>query len=300
MQQYSYALYRQYGEQLVGHYDQEFNVMTRLFTEQGESINSLYQLVTENPRLETGEELDADQFELLAPFPERNIIAIGKNYREHAKEFNKSGFDSSDNTDIPSQPVVFTKNRSCIVPHGAPVYTHPQLTSTLDYEGEIAVIIGKKATKVSKDEAMDYVWGYTIVNDVTARELQRDHKQFFIGKSLDTFGPMGPVAKHKDWLHENQGDLVLETWVNGEIRQKGSLDDLIFPIPTLIETLSAGITLYPGDVIATGTPAGVGIGFSTPKYLKSGDTVEVKVSGIGSLKNVMTDDVLTETLLEYV
>lgn len=202
--------------------------------------------------------------------------------QEHAKEFNASGYDSSDKVDQPTHPVIFTKRATSIVPHGADIFAHPSFTETLDYEGEIGVIIGKPAYQVAEADAAQYIWGYTIINDVTAREKQRDHKQFFLGKSADTFCPMGPVAVCKEDLPET---LEVVTRVNGEPRQKATTRDLIFSVAHLISVISQGQTLLPGDVIATGTPAGVGFGFHPPKWLQPGDEIEVSVTGLGTLRN---------------
>jgi len=226
---------------------------------------------------------------LLAPLvPHRNLFCVGRNYAEHAAEFAASGFDAADNTagaHIPECPVVFTKPAATVIASGDLIDSHEDITSALDYEGEIAVIIGRRAAKVSKSTAMDHVWGYTLINDVTARDLQRDHQQWFIGKSLDTFCPLGPWAVSADEIDIT--DLQLQTRVNGEIRQDTNTSLLIFDIPTIIETLSAGITLEPGDVIATGTPAGVGIGFTPPKYLRPGDEIIVSAPGLGDLHNAV-------------
>jgi 2-keto-4-pentenoate hydratase/2-oxohepta-3-ene-1,7-dioic acid hydratase in catechol pathway len=154
----------------------------------------------------------------------------------------------------------------------------------VDYENELAVITGKGGRGISKARAYEHVYGYTIVNDVTARTLQQRHKQWFIGKSIDGFCPMGPVILTADEVPDVR-TMRLRTRVNGELRQEASVADLIFDIPSLIETLSAGITLEPGDVIATGTPAGVGIGFKPPRYLKKGDQVSVEIDPIGELVN---------------
>jgi 2-keto-4-pentenoate hydratase/2-oxohepta-3-ene-1,7-dioic acid hydratase in catechol pathway/pimeloyl-ACP methyl ester carboxylesterase len=221
-----------------------------------------------------------------APLQGRDVLAVGKNYIEHAKEFNKSGYDSSDKNDIPTFPVIFTKRASSIIAHRQEVYAHPKTTSTLDYEGELGIIIGKSGFNISKVDAMDYVWGYTIINDVTARERQRDHKQFFIGKSLDTFCPIGPYLVPASDI--DGSNLELETRVNGEVRQKANTSSLIFDIPTLIECVSMGITVQPGDVIASGTPAGVGFGYDPPRFLKPGDVVDVSISGIGTLSNTIS------------
>jgi 2-keto-4-pentenoate hydratase/2-oxohepta-3-ene-1,7-dioic acid hydratase in catechol pathway len=214
------------------------------------------------------------------------VICVGKNYHAHAKEFFGSGFDSSAKEEVPSQPVVFAKAGSSLVGDNAPIVASLDETGTVDYEGELAVVIGKPAHKVSRADAMEHVFGYTICNDVTSRELQKRHNQWLIGKSLDSFGPLGPFIVTRDELPDITAQ-ELETKVNGEVRQKAPIADLIFDIPFLIETLSRTMTLQPGDIIATGTPAGVGIGFTPPKYLKSGDVVEVSISGIGTLTNAV-------------
>lgn len=212
------------------------------------------------------------------------IVCVGKNYHAHAKEFFSSGFDSTGKEEVPSHPVVFAKTGSALVGNGVAINSALDETNTVDYEGELAVIIGKTTHKVSRDDAMDHVFGYSIMNDVTSRELQKRHNQWLIGKSLDTFGPYGPWIVTKDELTDIEAQ-KLETKVNGELRQSAPVSDLIFDIPYLIETLSQTMTLQPGDIIATGTPAGVGIGFTPPKYLKPGDIVEVSISGIGTLTN---------------
>ena len=157
------------------------------------------------------------------------------------------------------------------------------VSDQLDYEAELAVIIGKGGRGIAKADAMKHVWGYTIVNDVTARDLQARHKQWFLGKSMDSFAPMGPWCVTADEV--DLASAGIRCWVNGELRQDARIADLIFDIPTLVSTISAGITLMPGDIIATGTPAGVGIGFKPPKFLKKGDTVAMEVDGIGRLTN---------------
>jgi len=231
-----------------------------------------------------------DARSLLAPIPtpRRDVICVGRNYREHAAEFARSGFDASHGSaddNVPSHPVLFTKLPEAVIGPNATIESHASLTSSLDYEAELAVIVGKGGRGVSRADAAEHVWGYTIINDVTARDLQRDHKQWFLGKSLDTFCPMGPYAVTADEVDAD--DLRVRSWVNDELRQNASTRDLIFSVPELIETLSAGISLLPADIIATGTPAGVGIGFSPPRYLKPGDRVRVEVSGLGALENVV-------------
>ncbi|WP_297722847.1 fumarylacetoacetate hydrolase family protein [Limnohabitans sp. Rim8] len=221
------------------------------------------------------------------PRPRRNIFCVGKNYHAHAKEFARSGFDSSAQAggEIPAEPIIFSKVPECVIATGEAIEM-PKVSTTIDYEAELAVVIGKGGKGISKAEAMQHVWGYTIVNDVTARDWQNRHMQWHMGKSFDTFCPMGPWLVSADEMDGTR--TRVRCWVNGEERQNASTEDLIFDIPTLIETLSAGITLYPGDVIATGTPVGVGIGFKPPKYLTAGDVVRVEIDGIGVLENPVT------------
>lgn len=213
---------------------------------------------------------------------DRNLFLVGKNYHEHAKEFSGSGFDSSAQV-VPSAPNVFTKPASTIIGPGDDIESHPEVTQQMDYEAELAVVIGKGGRAIRKEDAYAHIWGYTIVNDVTARDLQKLHGQWFMGKSLDTFCPMGPWIVSADAIDPE--NTRVQCWVNGELRQDANTADLIFDIPTLIATISAGIALRPGDVIVTGTPVGVGIGFKPPKFLKAGDTVRIAVEGIGTIEN---------------
>jgi 2-keto-4-pentenoate hydratase/2-oxohepta-3-ene-1,7-dioic acid hydratase in catechol pathway len=225
------------------------------------------------------------QVRLHAPLrPPNNVMAVGRNYHEHATEFSTSGFDASERHMIPEHPIIFTKARTSIIGPGDAVVAGNDPLSSTDYEGELAVVIGPGGRKIPADRAFEHVYGYTVVNDVTARGLQQRHVQFFIGKSVDTFCPVGPALVTRDEVPD-VGALRLRTRVNGELRQESSISALIFDIPTLIATLSEAITLHPGDVIATGTPKGVGIGFDPPRYLQPGDVVEVEVEGVGSLTN---------------
>jgi 2-keto-4-pentenoate hydratase/2-oxohepta-3-ene-1,7-dioic acid hydratase in catechol pathway len=223
---------------------------------------------------------------LLAPIPHprRNVFAVGRNYRDHAREFNVSGFDASSDVDLPDHPMVFTKAPSSVIGPGAPIKTQFDPTSTTDYEGELGVVIGRGGFRLAAETALDHVFGYTVVNDVTARAVQRRHVQWFLGKSPDTFCPMGPCIVTADEMGD-LGPQRLRTRVNGEERQDAALADLIFDVPTLLATISEVMTLQPGDIIATGTPSGVGIGFDPPRYLSPGDVVEVEVEGIGVLSN---------------
>ena len=218
--------------------------------------------------------------------PRRNIFCVGKNYHEHAHEFAKSGFDSSAAAGaVPDAPIVFSKVPESVIGPDDEVVFDPGVSVAIDYEGELAAIIGSKGRKIGRADAMAHVWGYTIVNDVTARDVQGRLKQWLVGKSFDTFCPMGPWVVTADEI--DLGNTDLRTWVNGELRQQANTRDLIFDLPAIIETISAGVTLYPGDIIATGTPAGVGIGFDPPRYLKDGDRVEIEIAGIGRLGNTV-------------
>ncbi len=208
------------------------------------------------------------------PRPRKNIFCMGRNYAEHAKE---SG------SNVPTVPVFFTKPPTCVVGPEAPV-THHAVTQALDYEVELAVVIGRRGRDIPVDRALDYVFGYTIMNDVTARDLQRRHEQWFKGKSLDTFAPMGPAVVHRSLIPDPQ-NLRLRMRVNGEVRQDASTSNMVFTVAQLISALSAGMTIEPGDLLATGTPEGVGMGRTPPLWLKPGDVVEAEIDGIGTLRN---------------
>jgi len=243
------------------------------------------------PLPESGLSLPLSAVRLDAPFPRprRDIFCVGKNYHAHAREFAQSGFDSSatdPGNDIPSHPIIFSKLPESVIAPGAAIQIPSAVSEAIDYEAELAVVIGRGGRGISAEQAMNHVWGYTIVNDVTARDWQQRHKQWLMGKSFDTFCPMGPWLVSADEV--DGADTRVRCWVNDELRQDARTSDLIFDIPTLIETISAGITLYPGDVIATGTPVGVGIGFKPPKYLQPGDRVRIEIDGIGVLENPVT------------
>lgn len=216
--------------------------------------------------------------------PPNNVMAVGKNYHDHARELSSSGFDSSERSVLPDHPIVFTKARTSIIGPGDAIESGNDPLGTTDYEGELGVVIGPGGMGISLEAALDHVYGYTVINDVTARDLQKRHVQFFIGKSVDTFCPMGPFLVTRDEIADITA-AWLRTRVNGQLRQESPISNLIFDIPTLIATLSAAMTLHPGDVIATGTPRGVGIGFDPPVYLGPGDVVEVEIDGVGVLTN---------------
>lgn len=216
--------------------------------------------------------------EWLSPIPRtpKNIFGVGRNYAEHAKEMGSEA--------APEHLMIFTKSPTTIAADGESLSVHSDATSSYDYEGELAVVISKKGENIPKKLAYDHVFGYTIANDLTARDLQKKHQQFFLGKSLKGSCPMGPYLVTKDEL-PNPQNLSIVTKVNDEVRQNGRTDDMIFSVEELIAQISALVTLEPGDVILTGTPSGVGKGFNPPKFLVAGDTVKVSVEGIGTLMN---------------
>ncbi len=226
------------------------------------------------------------QVRLTAPIPRpaRNIFCVGKNYREHAQELQTAGLKGGGAEAIPDLPIFFTKATTSVIGPGEPIPAWLDPTDTTDYEGELAVVIGPGGRGIARAEAMRHVFGYTIINDVTSRALQRRHQQWFLGKSLDGFCPMGPAIATADEVPD-AGTLRVQTRVNGELRQNALVADLIFDIPTLIETLSRTLTLVPGDIIATGTPAGVGMGFKPPRFLKKGDAVTISIDPVGTLEN---------------
>jgi len=213
---------------------------------------------------------------LLAPIqrPRKNIVCMGRNYAEHAREGGVAP---------PEVPVFFTKPPTTVIGPEAPV-TYHRATQALDYEVELAVVFGRRGRDIPAAKALDYVFGYTVINDVTARDLQRRHQQWFKGKSLDTFAPLGPWIVHRSDIPDPQR-LRLVMRVNGEVRQNSTTANMLFSVAQLIETLSAGMTIEPGDIMATGTPEGVGMGFNPPKWLHVGDTVEAEVENIGVLRN---------------
>ncbi|NYT60226.1 fumarylacetoacetate hydrolase family protein [Alcaligenaceae bacterium] len=235
-------------------------------------------------KLGRAEPTPINSVKLLAPIPRprRNIFCVGRNYHAHAKELSGSVFKANNN-DPAAWPIVFTKVPETVIAHGDDVTLPVGITEQVDYEAELAIVIGKGGKNISRAEAMRHVWGYTIVNDVTARDVQMRHQQWDLGKSFDTFCPMGPWLVTADTFDAT--NTRVRCWVNDEPRQDGQTRDLIFDLPALIETCSRGITLYPGDIIATGTPAGVGMGLNPPRYLKAGDRVRIEIDGIGTLEN---------------
>jgi 2-keto-4-pentenoate hydratase/2-oxohepta-3-ene-1,7-dioic acid hydratase in catechol pathway len=219
--------------------------------------------------------LSFSDIEWLAPISRtpKNIICIGKNYADHAKEMG---------ADAPVEMVVFTKAPNTIAADEQTVSVHSDVTEAYDYEGELAVVIGKAGKNIPKQMAYDYVFGYTIANDLTARDLQSKHQQYFLGKSLEGSCPMGPYLVTKDEIPQAQ-NLSIVTKVNDELRQNGNTENMIRRVDELISEVSKYVALEPGDVLLTGTPAGVGKGFNPPKFLKAGDTVKVSIESIGTL-----------------
>ncbi len=232
--------------------------------------------------------IDKNLISILAPIehPKRNIFCIGKNYIEHAKELTGKPIKEIDG--IPDDPIYFAKVAYPAIGDNAEIKLHSGVTDEVDYEVELGVIISKVCKNVSKENAKEYIFGYTIINDITARDLQGKHFQWLRGKSLDTFCPMGPVIVTADEI-SNHSNLKISLSVNGEIRQDSNTSKMIFNIEYLISELSKGMTLMPGDIIATGTPKGVGMGFTPPKYLKEGDEVICKIENIGELKNILVE-----------
>ncbi|NMC28191.1 MAG: fumarylacetoacetate hydrolase family protein [Syntrophomonadaceae bacterium] len=215
------------------------------------------------------------------PYPRRNVFCLGKNYAEHAQEIKISQITD---TAVPTHPIYFTKVASPAIGHGDMILVPKRITVEVDYEVELAVVIGKEGVDIPVEEAEEYIFGYTIGNDISARNLQAERKQWFKGKSLDSFCPMGPVLLHKSAL-PLPVESSIQCRVNGELRQDSNTRNLIFDIPSIISDLSQGMTLKPGDIILTGTPSGVGMGYDPPRYLKDGDKVECYIENIGVLSN---------------
>lgn len=212
---------------------------------------------------------------LLPPLPRvGKILCIGQNYADHCREQNQP---------LPERPILFAKFPTCLIAYGDDI-VRPEDVTKLDYEAELVVVIGKRASKVSKADALDHVAGYMVGNDVTAREVQKRDGQWVRGKSFDTFAPTGPYLVTRDEVPD-PGNLSIRCRVNGELRQHSNTSNLVFDVPTLIENLSAGITLEPGDLIFTGTPGGVGVFRDPPVFLQPGDVVECEIEGLGTLLN---------------
>jgi 2-keto-4-pentenoate hydratase/2-oxohepta-3-ene-1,7-dioic acid hydratase in catechol pathway len=231
--------------------------------------------------------LALDRVALQAPIPKprRNVFCVGRNYMDHVAEGDRTrGITQSE---VPKYPQFFTKAADCVIAPGANVPTHEGVTKWLDYEVELVAIIGTAGRDIPKEKALEHVYGWTIGNDVTGRDLQRRHGQWFKGKSLDRSCPLGPVIVPAADL--SAADLAIGLKINGEQRQASRTSKMIFDVPEIIHQLSAGFTLLPGDVIMTGTPEGVGYAMQPPQTLKAGDVMELTIEGIGTLTNAISD-----------
>ena len=217
------------------------------------------------------------------PSPRREIICLGKNYLDHVNEIKSTAPKGGG---VPSAPVYFGKSARSVIGGGEIIPTHENVSSMLDYEAELAVVIGKECVDINDEDAFEYIFGYTVLNDVTARDLQARHGQWYLGKSLAGFCPVGPVIADKNEI-PFPDRLNIRSYVNGELRQDSNTGAMIFGIPFIISQLSRGFGLFPGDIIATGTPAGVGHGFDPPKNLRRGDVVECEIEKIGRLTNTV-------------
>lgn len=285
------AAYQYKSEQYVGIVSDDLQTVTPYQLSQQDAQRgalSIIEMMAEGKALPPmGEAVALTDVCLRAPIPHprRNIFCVGKNYLDHVKEIKDSKLGEAQGAmaNLPKHPVVFSKVPEAVIATRVGIDSHPTATQEMDYEAELAVVIAKKGKAISQADAMKYVWGYTIVNDVSARDVQAKHVQFHIGKSFDTFCPMGPWLVSADEINEK--NTKIQCWVNGELRQDGNTEQMIFDIPTVIESISAGMTLYPGDVIATGTPSGVGMGFKPPRFLKKGDNIKIQIEGIGVLEN---------------
>ena len=225
---------------------------------------------------------------ILAPIPRpaKNVFCVGRNYVEHIAEGARAQRIA---VDLPKYPVFFSKPPTAVIGPNEPIPVQPAVSTNIDYEVELAVVIGKRGSNIRPGDAFEHVFGYTIVNDVTARDLQRRHGgQFLKGKGLDGSCPTGPAIVTRDEIAD-PGQLAIRLWVNDELRQDGNTRDMIFPIAELIASLSEGLTLEPGDLLATGTPSGVGYAMSEPQFLKHGDVVRCEIEGIGRLVNPVVE-----------
>ena len=255
----------------------------------GESVIPLRQFASMEELIRAGvpadlgaERIPFTEVQLLAPIPRpaHDIICLGMNFADHTKEaaqFHPTLIREN-------QAVYFGKRVDLAVPHGGAIDSHPDVTQQLDYEAEIAVIIGRDARHVKREAVKDYIFGYTIINDVSAREVQTGHKQYFFGKSLDTFTPMGPCIVTADEF-AYPPEIGIRCYINGEKRQDGNTRQWIFDIEDVITELSAGMTLQAGTIISMGTPAGVGMGMTPPVFLHPGDVIKCEADGIGTLTN---------------
>ena len=268
--------------------DMDYKTMQELIEGISESEKQLLEYVSGQDPYKIKGAVPAEEAILLAPIPHpvQDVICLGINYMAHAEEsarYKKEAFGGE-------RPfaVYFSKRVSEATGTGAEIPSHKELVQDLDYEAELAVIIGKDAKNVPVSEVKNYIFGYTVINDVSARTLQTRHKQWYFGKSLDGFLPMGPcIVTAEEFPYPPR--LSIQSRVNGELRQDSSTELMIFGIDHVVSELSAGMTLKAGTIIATGTPAGVGMGFDPPRFLKPGDVVECYIEGIGTLVNRVSE-----------
>lgn len=256
------------------------------------TMTELIEKMTEKEKQQITKQLDAKDYsglpiedvQLLAPIPmPRDIIAVSQNYVSHVKETCRvNGVEYV----RPKYCNYFWRRVNRAIAHNGSISLHAEISSKMDYEVELAVVIGKECSRVSQEDAMDYVFGYTISNDISARDIQNNLAQYAYAKGLDDTTPIGPYIVTADEIKDPH-NLNLLLRVNGELRQNGNTDDFIFNIPYVISDLSKGMTLFPGDIIMTGTPSGVGIGMNPPVFLKHGDVIESEIEGLGILRNIM-------------
>jgi 2-keto-4-pentenoate hydratase/2-oxohepta-3-ene-1,7-dioic acid hydratase in catechol pathway len=247
-----------------------------LFRRGQEAVDAVLAVASGLDRSGTSEVAEDDLIFLPPVGHPSKIVCVGLNYSLHAQEGGVA---------VPTRPVLFAKFPNTLIGHGAPI-VYPRVTTQLDYEGELAVIIGRRASGVAGTDALGYVGAYTILNDVSARDLQSSEPQWIRGKSLDTFAPVGPYAVIPDEGFD-PATFWIRTTVSGEVRQDSSCSDMVFSVAEIISFVSEAITLEPGDIISTGTPPGVGLGFDPPRYLSVGDTVSIDIQGIGVLTNAV-------------
>ena len=251
----------------------------------GAAMLAAIRAVAANPPANALLALDRVALQAPIPKPRRNVFCVGRNYMDHVAEGDRTR--GITNSEVPKYPQFFTKAADCVIAPGANVPTHEGVTKWLDYEVELVAIIGTAGRDIPKEKALEHVFGWTIGNDVTGRDLQRRHGQWFKGKSLDRSCPLGPVIVPASDL--NAADLAIGLKLNGEQRQASRTSKMIFDVTEIIHQLSAGFTLLPGDVIMTGTPEGVGYAMQPPQTMKAGDVMELTIEGIGTLTNTISD-----------
>ncbi len=285
-QQLSWGIWQQEQNTIVDvcKIDASLPASLRLAVEEGDAIFPRLHAVLEKAAGQSDALLPYDTCVLQAPYtnPSRNILCTGINYVAHLEEFTRPDAEKK----IPEFPFLFTKPCTAIAHPESAVPAHEHVTDRYDYEVELAVIIGKKGVNITEENALDHVFGYSIINDLSARNLQRRTTQWYAGKALDQSAPFGPCIVTRDELTDPQ-NLALETRINGELRQSSHTSLMIFKVAKLIHILSQGSTFLPGDIIATGTPSGVGMAFDPPKFLRSGDVMELTIENIGMLRNTI-------------